>query len=228
MDHTTINALLSGPDGRLYGTVTGGSRPALFVFDPRALEFTHFLQVPDDTPLDLGLQTGPDGNLYGFTRSTIYRLDPQSLSIDPIVEQHNGFTVAGPILGDRIFLPTNTACVRRRFSGDAMAEWKNYEELRPDQLEALIDKSPIAFWPLGLLEHHGWHLPIGFDGIKAQRTCQRIAKRTGASSYQPCGGAAAAATTYLNGATTSLLKRSPRYWTRLRVNCSTLACAPSY
>ena len=103
VDHTTINALLSGPDGRLYGTVTGGSRPALFVFDPRALEFTHFLQVPDDTPLDLGLQTGPDGNLYGFTRSTIYRLDPQSLSIDPIVEQHNGFTVAGPILGDRIF-----------------------------------------------------------------------------------------------------------------------------
>ena len=103
MDHTTINALLSGPDGRLYGTVTGGCRPALFVFDPRALEFTHFLHVPDDTPLDLGLQTGPDGNLYGFTRSTIYRLDPQSLSIDPIVEQQNGFTVAGPILGDRIF-----------------------------------------------------------------------------------------------------------------------------
>ena len=31
-----------------------------------------------------------------------------------------------------------------------MAEWKNYEELRPDQPEALIDKSPIAFWPLGL------------------------------------------------------------------------------
>ena len=60
-----------------------------------------------------------------------------------------------------------------------MPEWKNYEELRPDQLEALLEESPIAFWPLGLLEHHGWHLPIGFDGIKAQRTCQRIAKQTG-------------------------------------------------
>ena len=50
-----------------------------------------------------------------------------------------------------------------------MPEWKNYEELRPDQLEAQLEESPIAFWPLGLLEHHGWHLPIGFDGIKAQR-----------------------------------------------------------
>ena len=60
-----------------------------------------------------------------------------------------------------------------------MPEWKNYEELRPDQLEAQLDESPIAFWPLGLLEHHGWHLPIGFDGIKAHRTCQRIAEQTG-------------------------------------------------
>ena len=60
-----------------------------------------------------------------------------------------------------------------------MPEWKNYEERRPGQLEAQLEELPITFWPLGLLEHHGWHLPIGFDGIKAQRTCQRIAKQTG-------------------------------------------------
>lgn len=60
-----------------------------------------------------------------------------------------------------------------------MPEWKNYEELRPDQLEALLSASPVAYWPLGLLEHHGWHLPVGFDGIKARRTCERIAARTG-------------------------------------------------
>jgi len=57
--------------------------------------------------------------------------------------------------------------------------WKRYETLRPDQLAALVAESPIAFWPLGLLEHHGWHLPIGFDGIKAERLCIRIAERTG-------------------------------------------------
>ena len=60
-----------------------------------------------------------------------------------------------------------------------MPTWKRYEELRPDELETLIAQSPVAHWPLGLLEHHGWHLPIGFDGLKADRTCQRLAQRTG-------------------------------------------------
>jgi len=43
----------------------------------------------------------------------------------------------------------------------------------------LIQEAPVAFWPLGLLEHHGWHLPIGFDGIKAKRICMRVARETG-------------------------------------------------
>lgn len=57
--------------------------------------------------------------------------------------------------------------------------WKRYEELRPDQMADMISRFPIVFWPLGLLEHHGWHLPVGLDGIKAERTCIRIAERTG-------------------------------------------------
>jgi creatinine amidohydrolase len=60
-----------------------------------------------------------------------------------------------------------------------MPTYKRYEELRPDELETLLTEAPIAHWPLGLLEHHGWHLPIGFDGLKAERTCRRLAARTG-------------------------------------------------
>ena len=37
----------------------------------------------------------------------------------------------------------------------------------------------VAYWPLGLLEHHGWALPVGYDGIKADRICQRLADHTG-------------------------------------------------
>jgi creatinine amidohydrolase len=58
-------------------------------------------------------------------------------------------------------------------------QWKRYQELRPDQLSELVDRHPIAFWPLGLLEHHGWHLPLGLDGLKAEQICIRIARRTG-------------------------------------------------
>ncbi|MDA0839649.1 MAG: creatininase family protein [Planctomycetota bacterium] len=57
--------------------------------------------------------------------------------------------------------------------------WRRYEELRPDELQAIVSDSPVAIWPLGLLEHHGWHLPIGFDGIKAERLCIRLAEKTG-------------------------------------------------
>ena len=60
-----------------------------------------------------------------------------------------------------------------------MASWKRYEELRPDDLASCVAESPVAFWPLGLLEHHGWHLPLGFDGIKANRICVRVAEQTG-------------------------------------------------
>ena len=57
--------------------------------------------------------------------------------------------------------------------------WRRYEELRPDELAAVVETSPVAYWPLGLLEHHGWHLPVGFDGLKAERICIRAAGRTG-------------------------------------------------
>ena len=60
-----------------------------------------------------------------------------------------------------------------------MRVWKHYEQLRPDELEKMLRAAPVACWPLGLLEHHGWHLPVGFDGIKAERICIRIAERAG-------------------------------------------------
>jgi len=100
---TTINALLTGPDGRLYGTATGSDAPVLFIFDPHTLAFTHYLDLPSGPPLDLGLQNGPDGQIYGFTDSCIYKLAPSTLEITSLLEEENAFTVAGPIAGDTIY-----------------------------------------------------------------------------------------------------------------------------
>ncbi len=58
-------------------------------------------------------------------------------------------------------------------------KWAKYHQLRPDQVSELVDQTPVVFWPLGLIEHHGWHLPIGYDGLKAERICVRIAQKTG-------------------------------------------------
>lgn len=53
------------------------------------------------------------------------------------------------------------------------------ELMSPDELEQVLADSPVAYVPLGTYEHHGWHLPIGLDGIKAHALCLRVAERTG-------------------------------------------------
>jgi creatinine amidohydrolase len=52
-------------------------------------------------------------------------------------------------------------------------------EMRPDELDVVLRAAPIAYVPLGTFEHHGWHLPICFDGLKAAALCQRAAQQTG-------------------------------------------------
>jgi len=54
-----------------------------------------------------------------------------------------------------------------------------YEFSHPDDLEATLRDAPVAYVPLGTYEHHGWHLPVGFDGIKAHALCRRAAEQTG-------------------------------------------------
>ncbi|HOC00361.1 MAG TPA: creatininase family protein [Verrucomicrobiota bacterium] len=65
-----------------------------------------------------------------------------------------------------------------KFSGIAKPHGR-MEEMSPDELERVLDTAPIAFVPVGTFEHHGWHLPVCFDGIKAHALCERVAERTG-------------------------------------------------
>ncbi|MFC1508395.1 hypothetical protein ACFL60_01760 [Candidatus Omnitrophota bacterium] len=99
----TFNALVSAPDGRLFGTVTGGDTPELFVFDPESRIFTDRISLPHGGPLDLGLQNGPNGYLYGFTRSCFYRIDPVTLSVEELLHEDDSFHIAGPINGDSVY-----------------------------------------------------------------------------------------------------------------------------
>ena len=64
-------------------------------------------------------------------------------------------------------------------------KWGLMEQMRPDQLEAVLEEAPIAYVPLGTYEHHGWHLPVGFDAIKAYALSQRVAQRTGGIVLPP-------------------------------------------
>ena len=51
--------------------------------------------------------------------------------------------------------------------------------LRPGELLAIQDAFPVAYLPIGTLEWHGRHNPIGCDTIKAECLCIEAAKLTG-------------------------------------------------
>lgn len=54
-----------------------------------------------------------------------------------------------------------------------------YEELCPKEFEERIAACPIAYLPLGTLEWHGPHLPLGADGIQSQELFVRVANKVG-------------------------------------------------
>jgi len=54
-----------------------------------------------------------------------------------------------------------------------------YEELTPQEFRARIAACPIAYLPLGTLEWHGEHLPLGADGIQSRGFFIELAKKTG-------------------------------------------------
>src|SRR3954452_823819 len=54
-----------------------------------------------------------------------------------------------------------------------------YEFMRPDQIVGARQAAPVAYIPVGPLEWHGPHLPLGVDGLHAHEAAVRAAARTG-------------------------------------------------
>jgi len=54
-----------------------------------------------------------------------------------------------------------------------------YEELRPDEFLERLNECPIAYLPLGTLEWHGLHLPLGSDGLQTKGFFMALAEQTG-------------------------------------------------
>lgn len=57
--------------------------------------------------------------------------------------------------------------------------WGLYDQMRPQQIEAIQERTPIAYLPWGAIEYHGSHNPIGLDSIKALSLCKDLAKKNG-------------------------------------------------
>ncbi len=54
-----------------------------------------------------------------------------------------------------------------------------YEELTPNEFRGRLAKAPIAYLPLGTLEWHGEHLPLGSDGLQSKKFLEILAGEVG-------------------------------------------------
>jgi len=60
-----------------------------------------------------------------------------------------------------------------------------YAELRPETFRQRLHQKPLAYLPLGTLEWHGEHLPLGADAIQSEALMIECAKRFGGVVLPP-------------------------------------------
>jgi creatinine amidohydrolase len=59
------------------------------------------------------------------------------------------------------------------------------ENLRPEQFQEILRRTPLVYQPIGTIEWHGQHLPIGNDALKAHGICLLAAESTGGVVMPP-------------------------------------------
>lgn len=60
-----------------------------------------------------------------------------------------------------------------------------YERLTPSEFQKRLKKAPIAYLPLGTLEWHSWHLPLGSDFLQSQIFFMNLAQLVGGVVLPP-------------------------------------------
>lgn len=60
-----------------------------------------------------------------------------------------------------------------------------YERLRPEQIVVRRESCPVAYLPIGTIEWHGEHNPVGLDTLKIHALLCRCAEETGGLVFPP-------------------------------------------
>ena len=63
--------------------------------------------------------------------------------------------------------------------GSTKTEKVLYEELTPQEFRERIAAAPVAYLPLGTIEWHGEHLPLGSDGLQSKHFFESLAEKVG-------------------------------------------------
>jgi len=66
-----------------------------------------------------------------------------------------------------------------------MSEEVRYHMLRPDQIVKRRKECPVAYLPVGTIEWHGVHNPVGTDTLQAEEFAVRCAEKGGGLAFPP-------------------------------------------
>ncbi|MBX7257551.1 MAG: creatininase family protein [Candidatus Hydrogenedentes bacterium] len=80
---------------------------------------------------------------------------------------------------------TQTAAAESHQQSDSPPEKVRYAELLPHEFRARLAQRPLAYLPLGTLEWHGEHLPLGSDAIQSEALMIECARRFGGIVMPP-------------------------------------------
>ena len=61
----------------------------------------------------------------------------------------------------------------------------DYDQLLPAEFDARVAAMPVVYQPIGCMEWHGKHLPLGLDGLKAHAICRTAARHAGGVVMPP-------------------------------------------
>lgn len=71
------------------------------------------------------------------------------------------------------------ACNKKQEHNQVSEEIVEYTKLTPTDFRQRISQAPIAYLPLGTIEWHGEHLPLGSDGMQSFEFMKLLAKDAG-------------------------------------------------
>jgi hypothetical protein len=96
----TILSLAATPNGKVYG-ITDNER--VFVFDAEKGEVLRVFGLELKGPIEISLQPGPNGNLYGLSKEAIFMIDPRSDRLSLLAKPQLPIDSGMAILGRKIY-----------------------------------------------------------------------------------------------------------------------------
>jgi hypothetical protein len=96
----TILSLAASIDGKLYG-ITDNEK--VFVFDAEKKEIQKVFDLEFKEPIEISLQPGPEGKLYGLSKEAIFFIDPKTNQLSLLVKSSVSITSGMAISGQKIY-----------------------------------------------------------------------------------------------------------------------------